>query len=114
MCADAGGIFRIAKGTNFVALPARHGASSAVVGVPCTRYFSSAGQVAEWLKAPVSKTGIPVNPVSRVRISPCPYQNTAVRSTPQFSVVQFSESAVRGKKKGPDFSGPFFLRADTT
>jgi hypothetical protein len=28
--------------------------------------------VAEWLKAPVSKTGIPVNPVSRVRISPCP------------------------------------------
>jgi hypothetical protein len=29
--------------------------------------------VAEWLKAPVSKTGIPVNPVSRVRISPCPY-----------------------------------------
>ena len=31
------------------------------------------GQVAEWLKAPVSKTGIPVNPVSRVRISPCPF-----------------------------------------
>ena len=28
--------------------------------------------MAEWLKAPVSKTGIPVNPVSRVRISPCP------------------------------------------
>src|SRR3954471_20878313 len=32
----------------------------------------AAEQVAEWLKAPVSKTGIPVNPVSRVRISPCP------------------------------------------
>src|SRR5947207_7001659 len=29
------------------------------------------GQVAEWLKAPVSKTGIPER-VSRVRISPCP------------------------------------------
>lgn len=29
--------------------------------------------MAEWLKAPVSKTGIPVNPVSRVRISPCPF-----------------------------------------
>ena len=25
------------------------------------------------MKAPVSKTGIPVNPVSRVRISPCPF-----------------------------------------
>src|SRR5688500_4108511 len=31
------------------------------------------GQVAEWLKAPVSKTGIPAR-VSRVRIFPCPYQ----------------------------------------
>src|SRR5688500_20188352 len=30
------------------------------------------GQVAEWLKAPVSKTGIPER-VSRVRISPCPF-----------------------------------------
>ncbi len=29
------------------------------------------GQVAEWLKAPVSKTGVPAR-VSRVRISPCP------------------------------------------
>jgi hypothetical protein len=35
------------------------------------------GQVAEWLKAPVSKTGIPVNPVSRVRISPCPFSSGA-------------------------------------
>jgi hypothetical protein len=34
--------------------------------------FVTPGQVAEWLKAPVSKTGIPVTPVSRVRISPCP------------------------------------------
>ncbi len=30
------------------------------------------GQVAEWLKAPVSKTGIPVTPVSWVQIPPCP------------------------------------------
>ncbi len=30
------------------------------------------GQVAEWLKAPVSKTGVPAT-VSRVRISPCPF-----------------------------------------
>jgi hypothetical protein len=31
------------------------------------------GQVSEWLKEPVSKTGIPVR-VSRVRIPPCPLQ----------------------------------------
>jgi hypothetical protein len=47
----------------------RLGLRSNFVGCP--------GQVAEWLKAPVSKTGIPVNPVSRVRISPCPLTGAA-------------------------------------
>ena len=40
-------------------------------------FLGCSGQVAEWLKAPVSKTGIPVNPVSRVRISPCPFPSGA-------------------------------------
>ncbi len=37
---------------------------------PC-RDFPADGEVAEWLKAPVSKTGIPVR-VSWVRIPPSP------------------------------------------
>ena len=35
--------------------------------------------MAEWLKAPVSKTGIPAT-VSRVRISPCPYTQMTTSS----------------------------------
>ena len=38
--------------------------------------FAPEGQVSEWLKEPVSKTGMPVR-VSWVRIPPCPF--TAVR-----------------------------------
>ncbi len=57
-------------------------------GVLGSRYISSylnppqtcPGQVSEWLKEPVSKTGIPAR-VSRVRIPPCPSKQVyAVRS----------------------------------
>src|SRR3954471_7325578 len=48
---------------------------------PAPNKLRAAGQVAEWLKAPVSKTGIPVNPVSRVRISPCPLRIPSVLLT---------------------------------
>lgn len=48
-------------------------------------YFSAPGQVSEWLKEPVSKTGIPAR-VSRVRIPPCPLRALA-RASHQSSVV---------------------------
>jgi hypothetical protein len=42
--------------------------------------LGSIGQVSEWLKEPVSKTGIPVT-VSWVRIPPCPSERQrAVKS----------------------------------
>ena len=48
------------------------------------------GQVAEWLKAPVSKTGAPAT-VSRVRISPCPSSTSpegrAEPGCPQYSML---------------------------
>ena len=42
------------------------------------------GQVAEWLKAPVSKTGIPVTPVSWVQIPPCPLPRA--RERPPYTI----------------------------
>src|ERR1041385_918925 len=44
----------------------------ALVPPACRRHVWSRGQVSEWLKEPVSKTGIPAR-VSWVRIPPCPY-----------------------------------------
>ena len=48
-------------------------------------YFSSSlfrfnGQVSEWLKEPVSKTGKPVR-VSRVRIPPCPFLQLPIQGS---------------------------------
>ena len=40
------------------------------------------------MKAPVSKTGIPVNPVSRVRISPCPCYELSLRIAGVFVAVR--------------------------
>ena len=87
MRADVNGFLRVSTDTTDIAsrvFPRCH----AVVRVVRTRYFSSAGQVAEWLKAPVSKTGIPVNPVSRVRISPCPSYPERGRGS-AFALISF-------------------------
>jgi hypothetical protein len=70
------------------------------VSAPCLPFtvyslrfiFPAVGQVAEWLKASVSKTGIPAR-VSWVRIPPCPFLPAQIvtllvpRSLPYLEVV---------------------------
>ena len=52
------------------------------------------GQVSEWLKEPVSKTGKPAT-VSRVRIPPCPSK----QCTPFAPAVRVAQAAVAGTRR---------------
>ena len=62
---------------------------------PITPLFPNSGEVAEWLKAPVSKTGIPLR-VSRVRIplSPPEHFPGSVPRCPIKAVFLFEESSL--------------------
>src|SRR5947208_15130719 len=57
------------------------------------------GQVAEWLKAPVSKTGIPER-VSRVRISPCPPAGAAAYPSRPRRRFHFGDSFLEFGSRG--------------
>jgi hypothetical protein len=51
-----------------------------------TTILGSIGQVSEWLKEPVSKTGVPVT-VPWVRIPPCPLKGQASGTRHQASLI---------------------------